>query len=112
MNEIDAIRLRHMLEAAQEAVTFTQGETRTTLVNDRKLVLALAMEITIIGEAASRLSKELQTAHPEILWADIISTRNYLVHAYFKIDVEVLWNIISIDLKILIPQLQSILDKA
>ena len=112
MNEIDAIRLRHILEAAREAVTFSQGETRATLATDRKLVLALAMEITIIGEAASRVSKELQAAHPEIAWSDIVSTRNYLVHAYFKIDLDVLWNIVSFDLITLIPQLQSILDNA
>ena len=110
MNEIDRARIEHMLDAAQEAVSFVQGETRLTFATDRKLVLALAMEVTIIGEAASRVSKDVQNAHPEIQWADIISTRNFLIHAYFKIDLDILWNIIAVDLLVLIPQLNTLLD--
>ncbi|MCY4496704.1 MAG: hypothetical protein OXC14_05400 [Rhodospirillaceae bacterium] len=52
MREDDAIRLRHMLDAAREAVSFTQGRTRGDLDNDRQLVLALIKEIEIVGEAA------------------------------------------------------------
>ncbi len=52
MRKDDAIRLRHMLDAAQEAIEFTQGHTRADLDGDRKLVLALVKDIEIIGEAA------------------------------------------------------------
>ena len=50
----DAIRLRHMLDAAREAMDFAQGKTEYNIGDDRKLVLTLVKEIEIIGEAAGK----------------------------------------------------------
>ena len=58
MNESDVIRLRHMLDAAREALAFIAGRSSEDLSRDRMLVLALVKEIEIIGEAASRISDE------------------------------------------------------
>jgi len=112
MNELNLVRLQHMLEAATEAVAFARHETRKTLESDRKLALALAMLVTIIGEAASRVTKEFQIEQSQIRWSDIVGTRNYLVHAYFKVDLDILWDIISNDLPILIPQLETIISSS
>jgi len=57
MRKDDTIRLRHMLDAAQEAMGFVQGRTRADLNDDRKLVLALVKDIEIIGEAAYQVSE-------------------------------------------------------
>jgi len=57
-----------MLDAAQEVVAFTTGETRDSLDHDLKLVRALCMSIGIIGEAASNLSNELREQNPQIPW--------------------------------------------
>ena len=97
-----------MLGAAYEAIGFLEGKSRETLDTDRKLVLALAMEITIIGEAAARILKDATAAHPNIPWVNIIGMRNVIVHAYFKIDLDVLWEVITINLPQLIPQLEAI----
>ena len=58
MNESDVIRLRHMLDAAREALSFVAGRSGEDLRRDRMLVLAPVKEIEIIGEAASRISDE------------------------------------------------------
>lgn len=58
----DSIRLRHMLDAAKEALSFASGKSRTDLESNRMLVLSLVKDIEIIGEAASRVSEEYKAA--------------------------------------------------
>jgi len=110
MNNDDRIRLRHMLDAAQEAAGFARDETRESLDADRKLVLALVKGIEIIGEAASRVSGACQQECPQIPWPQIISMRNRLIHAYFDIDVEVVWKTVKDDLPPLIVELDKIIS--
>lgn len=81
MSNDDLVRLQHMLDAAEEAVSFAQGQTRADLERDRKLVLALVKAVEIIGEAAYRISPDTQKQLPEIPWDDIIGMRHRLVHA-------------------------------
>jgi uncharacterized protein with HEPN domain len=110
MNEHDLWRLRHMLDTATEAVTLAEGETRETLGKDRKLALALVAATIIIGEAASKIDKQTQTRHPQIEWADIIAMRHVLVHDYYRIDLDVVWDAIRLDLPELIPKLEEIIQ--
>lgn len=109
MNKDDRVRLRHMLDAAHEAVEFVRNETRESLDNDRKLLLALVKDIEIMGEAASRLSDECQQTHPQIPWPQIVGMRNRLIHAYFDIDKETVWKTVQDDLPPLITELEKIL---
>ena len=111
MNEIEVWRIRHMLNAAYEALSFLDGKDRSSLDADRKLVLALAMEITIIGEAAARIPKEVVAAYTDIPWTSIIGMRNVIVHAYFRIDLDILWEAVAVSLPILIPQLEAIANQ-
>ncbi len=105
----DWVRLQHMLEAAQDALAFSQGRTRQDLETDRMLAFALIRCIEIIGEAASRLSAEIREQYPEIPWGDIIGMRNRLIHAYYDINLDILWKTIQDDLPPLIEQLRAII---
>ena|SRR5436190_5664694 len=104
----DATRLRHMLDAAEEAVTFATGKTRVDFDRERMLTLALVRLIEIIGEAAANVTPATKAAHAEIPWRQIVGTRNRLVHAYFAINLDILWETISNDLPTLIVQLRPI----
>lgn len=104
----DAIRLRHMLDAAREAVSFMHGRTRDDLDLDRQLVLALVKSIEIVGEAASRVTESSRQDLPQIPWDQIIGMRNRLVHAYFDINLDILWTTAQEDLSKLIDLLESI----
>ena len=64
----DAVRLRHMLEHAREAVTLVRGKKRQDLDSERVLSLALVRLLEIIGEAAGRVTKGLQAQNPGIAW--------------------------------------------
>jgi len=83
MHKKDLIRLRHMLDAAEEALGFVKGRKRQDLDHDRMLVLALIKDIEIIGEAAYQLSQETRQILSEIPWEDIIGMRHRLVPCLF-----------------------------
>ena len=79
MRKDDQVRLHHMLDAANEALSFISDKSRSRLNADRMLVLSLIKDIEIIGEAAGKVSNELRTKHPGIPWLDIIDMRNHLI---------------------------------
>jgi uncharacterized protein with HEPN domain len=106
MRQTDEIRLRHMLDAAQEALAFANGRSRTDLDSDRMLVLALVKSIEIIGEAATKVSSEARSAIASLPWPNIIGMRNRLIHAYFDIDLDRVWDTIVDDLPPLIAELK------
>lgn len=105
MHEDDAIRLLHMLDAAREALEFAEGLTRPDLDGDRKLVLALVKDIEIIGEAAYQVSESARDEISNLPWDDIIGMRHRLVHAYFDINLDILWKTVREDLPALIAEL-------
>jgi len=109
MNESDVIRLRHMLDAAREALSFVAGRSSEDLGRDRMLVLALVKEIEIIGEAASRISDESRKALPRIPWPKIIAMRNRLIHAYADVDLSIVWDTLTGALPELLRELETAL---
>ena len=109
MNESDVIRLRHMLDAAKEALSFIAGRSSEDLSRDRMLVLALVKEIEIIGEAASRISDESRKALPRIPWPKIIAMRNRLIHAYADVDLSIVWDTLTGALPELLRELETAL---
>lgn len=109
MNVDDLVRLRHMLEAAQIALKFMEGENRDSLNHDQKLVFAVVRAVEIIGEAASKLTKEFRDKNPQVPWGAIIGMRNRLIHAYFDVDLDQVWSAVTVDLPTLITQLEKII---
>ncbi len=106
----DMIRLKHMLDAAKKAVIFCDGKQRDALDQDEQLALALTRLLEIIGEAANGVSKEYQESHSGILWREIAGTRNRLIHGYFDVDFNVVWEIVEKDLPQLINQLKALVE--
>ena len=102
MNERDSVRLRHMLDAAHSALSFVQDRTRDDLDRDEMLVFAVTKAVEIVGEAANQVSAATQEELSEIPWPDIISMRNRLVHVYFDVDLDVLWQTAEEDLPMLV----------
>ena len=110
MRRDDAIRLRHMLDAAQEAMSFARGKKREDLDRERMLVLSLLKDIEIVGEAASKVSENCRQEHPEIPWKDIVTMRNRLIHGYFDINLDVVWKTATEELPLLVQKLQRVIS--
>ena len=85
------------------------SRSRTDLDHDRLLLLALVKDIEIIGEAASRVSPEARAQWADIPWQDIVTMRHRLVHGYFDIDLDIVWNTVADDLPPLAAQLERAL---
>jgi len=105
----DAIRLRHMREAAVSALEMAAGRTRSDLDENLMLRMALTRCLEILGEAASKVSAEVQTRFPSIPFGKIVSMRNRLIHAYFDVDLSIVWTTVEEDLPLLLPALDSAL---
>lgn len=107
----DEVRLRHILDAAIEIQQYIQSATREDLNRDRKLVHSLVRLFEIIGEAANQVSEELRDNVPEIPWPVLIGMRNRLIHAYFSINLDVVWSTSTEDVPSLITELKRLLGK-
>lgn len=82
----NAIYLGHMLDTSRKIVSKLTNVERAEYDNDENFRLALTHLLQVVGEAASRVSREYRTAHPQIEWAAIIGMRQKVVHDYLNAD--------------------------
>ena len=106
----DNTRLHHMLNAAKEAVLFSANISRIDLDTNRMLTLSLVKCIEIVSEAASRISTDRQKELSQIPWSQVIGMRNRLIHAYFEVNLDIVWDVITDDLPSLIVELEKIIQ--
>lgn len=98
-----------MLDAAREAMGFAEGHDRVDLDYNRMLTFAIVRAVEIIGEAANKISPDLKAAHPNVPWQNIVGMRNRLIHGYFDIDLDRVWDTVTLDLPALVLVLEQIL---
>ena len=104
----DRVRLRHMVEAGESAVQFVAGRQRADLDEDRMLLFAVVRAIEVFGEAANQISAEMRATLADIPWRTIIGMRNRLIHAYFEINTEIVWQTVTQEIPALLPQLRTL----
>jgi uncharacterized protein with HEPN domain len=97
-----------MVLAAREIRQFTDSATWDRFQSDRMMQHAVIRLIQIIGEASRKISAEFRKAHPEIPWSEIIGMRNRLVHEYFRIVPDKIWETVQKDLPALIVLLEPL----
>lgn len=96
-----------MRDAAHNALGFVRGRTRSDLDHDRMLYGALNWSLTIIGEAAAQLTPRTRTSLAEVPWSNIVGMRNRLVHGYYLIDPDVVWDTVTQHLPPLLAALET-----
>ncbi|MBQ7517156.1 MAG: DUF86 domain-containing protein [Bacteroidales bacterium] len=106
----DRGRLEHILAAINYVEAFSQGLSFDALTHDALHLHAVVHNVQVIGEAVYKLSSEFKSAHPQTPWAIIEKMRHVLVHDYYQIDLEILWDIIKNDLPSLKSQVQEYLQ--
>jgi uncharacterized protein with HEPN domain len=107
----DEVYLRHILDAITQIEGYTAGVSREDFFRNRLLQDAVVRQVEIIGEAARQVSEELQARYPQVLWREIIGMRNRIVHAYFDLDLEAVWDTVQEDLPQLKAQAQKIVEE-
>jgi len=104
-------RLHHILDAAEKAVQFTRDRQRCDLDANEMLNLALIRLLEIIGEAVRGVSPDLKERYAGIPWQQMAGMRNNLIHGYFQVDNDMVWETVCQELPPLIPAIKSILEK-
>ena len=101
------VYLDDIIEAIERIRDYTVGLSLETFVNDRKTVDAVNRNLAIIGEAANRIPEEIKNNYPDIEWYNIIGLRNILIHDYFRVDLEIIWDIVENKLSLLEKQVKE-----
>lgn len=100
--------LEDIVTSAEKIISYTDSLTYDEFVEDSKTIDAVARNFEIIGEAANRLPEEMKDANPSIDWHKIRGLRNRIVHHYFGINYQIIWDIIQDYLPHLITQIKNI----
>ena len=101
----DKSRLEHILQAIERIRRYTKGKTFDDFIADDMMYYAVVKNIEIIGEASNMLTEEFRNAHPDAPWKLVNGMRNYIVHEYFQVDNNVVWDVITGDLPLLEKQI-------
>ena len=97
-----------MLDSCRKIIAYTTDLTFEEFSKDDKTIDAVIRNFEIIGEAAGRLDNVFTSLYSHIPWRDLKDYRNRLIHEYFGVDIQIVWEIIEDDLGILIQNLESI----
>lgn len=108
------LRVEDILEAIARIERYTHGFTFEQFQADQKTVDAVIRNLEVIGEAVGHLSARRDSLSNDIPWTDIAGMRNVLIHAYFGVDLKIIWQTIVEDLPVLRVELQKLapLDEA
>lgn len=104
----DDASLLDILLAARLAVKFVAGWDFDRFAQDQMVQDAVIRRLEIIGEASRRISEGFKQEHPEIPWPQMSGMRNKLIHEYDRVDIEVVWDVIMLNLPSLIVQLEPL----
>lgn len=106
----DADRLNHILDAIAKIERYLQGFDLQKFEADELTIDAVVRNIEIIGEATTCLDRGFKAKHPNIEWRFATAIRNRLIHGYFDVDAEIVWDTTQNDLPKLKTEIEKILE--
>ena len=98
--------VKDILEAGQKIIAYTEGQNFEAFITDEKTIDAVIRNFEIIGEAANRLPEEFKQRNAQLDWNRLRGFRNRIVHHYFGVDLEIVWQIKEVYL----PELLKMAD--
>jgi len=87
--------VRHMLIESEFILQHVEGKSKNEVLSDEVLCRALVRSLEIIGEAAKKIDEEFKSDYPQIEWKKMAGTRDKLIHHYFGIDYDIVYDIVE-----------------
>lgn len=106
----DKIRLQHIFDAICEIETYILAKNFQDFKENSMLQNACIRLLEVVGEASNHLSKGILEQYQTVEWSQIIGLRNFLIHEYFGVDLNIVWNIIQYELPDFKNKIQIILE--
>jgi uncharacterized protein with HEPN domain len=108
----DEARLRHMLECMEEIESAIKNVPYDQFISNHVLRIAVVKWIEIIGEASIHISEELKKEYAHVDWQAIKGMRNIVVHEYFGIKYDLIWEVASEHIPVLKENILQIIKKS
>jgi len=109
MNKDLTIFIKHILDSIKSIESFSKGVSKSDFMKDDLKASAIIRKLEIIGEAAKNISSEFRKKYPKIEWKEIAGLRDKLIHHYFGVNLERVWNVVKDDIPKLKKQISEIL---
>ena len=110
MKKDDSVYLKHIIDAIKQIRDYLNSVTKDKFYESKLIQDGVLRQLGIIGEACSKVSEALKQKHNNIPWYQITGLRNRVVHAYFDINLEIVWEIAQDDLNLLENQINFVLS--
>ncbi len=104
------VSLDDILESASLIRSYVQGMELADLVADRRTLDAVVRNLEVIGEAVKALPEDVRSKNPDVEWRRIAGLRDILIHQYFGIDVEIIWDVVKSKLPSLEESVRRMLE--
>lgn len=109
MGKEDIVYLRHIFDAISRTDEYTQGMDYNDFAGNHLVQDGVIRQIEIMGEATKKLSESIRNKYPDVPWKDVAGMRDKLIHHYFGVDIEAVWDTTKKDVPVLREKIESII---
>jgi len=110
MKKDDSVYLLHIMDAFVQIERYTDGVSHDDFMENSLLQDGVIRQLEIMGEASRSLSEDIRNDYPHIPWRQMIGLRNRMIHAYFNVNLQIIWEIVKGDIPDLKQKMKQLLD--